>query len=210
MHIPGGPRPTETPHAARLLRQSPPLSSAHPSRSPPSARRPRHCRCFLPHFVTRLPATSPTCVSERALLHHLLEPRGQSRPRSRFVRPAAADQQRMQSITTSTTASRAESVLVLGAGNFGTCLANHLAALGHDVTVWARNEALAKDINERHRNTRYLPDVELHSGLKAVCDLSTITLGERHVLLFSVPTQHLRSVLSSLRGRSSPFQCANQ
>jgi glycerol-3-phosphate dehydrogenase (NAD(P)+) len=33
----------------------------------------------------------------------------------------------------------ASAVTILGAGSWGTALAVHLARLGHDVSLWARN-----------------------------------------------------------------------
>ena len=35
-------------------------------------------------------------------------------------------------------------VAVIGAGSWGTALANHLAECGHPVTLWARDEQLAR------------------------------------------------------------------
>ncbi|MEZ4743103.1 MAG: glycerol-3-phosphate dehydrogenase, partial [Bdellovibrionota bacterium] len=36
-----------------------------------------------------------------------------------------------------------ETVVVLGAGNFGTCLAQHLATVGHNVKIWARDPQIS-------------------------------------------------------------------
>ena len=44
---------------------------------------------------------------------------------------------------------------VLGAGNFGTCLAL-LCAREHEVRLWARDPELADAINREHRNPSYL------------------------------------------------------
>ena len=43
-------------------------------------------------------------------------------------------------------------VAVLGLGNFGTALANHLAAAGRDVIAWTATQTLADGINDTHRN----------------------------------------------------------
>ncbi|TPX68440.1 glycerol-3-phosphate dehydrogenase [NAD(P)+], partial [Chytriomyces confervae] len=48
-------------------------------------------------------------------------------------------------------------ILVLGAGNFGTCLADHLAALGNNVTIYARDQKVVDGINDTHCNIKYIP-----------------------------------------------------
>jgi glycerol-3-phosphate dehydrogenase len=52
-------------------------------------------------------------------------------------------------------------VLVLGAGNFGSCLADHLADSEHSVHLWARNEDVVRELNETHK-VRLLNGVVLH------------------------------------------------
>ena len=52
-------------------------------------------------------------------------------------------------------------VTILGAGSFGTALAAHLALAGHHVRLWARDAALAAEIERRRENAVYLPGVEL-------------------------------------------------
>ena len=44
----------------------------------------------------------------------------------------------------------------MGAGAWGTALAKVLADAGNDVALWARRPELADEINDTHRNTRYL------------------------------------------------------
>jgi glutamyl-tRNA reductase len=52
-----------------------------------------------------------------------------------------------------------EKVVVLGYGNFGTCLADHLADLGHEVWMWGRDQKVVDSINNQHLNSKYLGDV---------------------------------------------------
>ena len=54
---------------------------------------------------------------------------------------------------------------VLGAGSWGTALAVHLARVGHDVRLWARDPALVHDMRVRRANAVYLPDVTLPESL---------------------------------------------
>jgi glycerol-3-phosphate dehydrogenase (NAD(P)+) len=58
-------------------------------------------------------------------------------------------------------------VAVLGAGSWGTTLANVLAEKGVDVRLWAFEPEVSAAINQRHENPLYLPGAELHPGLLA-------------------------------------------
>ena len=88
-------------------------------------------------------------------------------------------------------------VAVLGAGSFGTCLAM-LCARESDVTLWARDPALAEAINREHRNPRYLRDAELPEGVRATPDLAEALRG-RELVICAVPSQGVREVLERAR-----------
>jgi glycerol-3-phosphate dehydrogenase (NAD(P)+) len=72
-------------------------------------------------------------------------------------------------------------VAVLGAGSWGTALAVHLARVGHDVRLWARDPVTVREIRERRANATYLPDILLpdsvlptHSLAEAVADTELV------------------------------------
>jgi glycerol-3-phosphate dehydrogenase len=85
-------------------------------------------------------------------------------------------------------------VLVLGAGNFGSCLADHLGDSEHDIFMWSRQAKLVKYFNEHHRNPDYLKDHAFSENIQAVGpDLpGRDFLKSMDVLLFAIPTQALR------------------
>ena len=58
-------------------------------------------------------------------------------------------------------------IAVIGAGSWGTALAQVLAGNGHDVGLWARKPEVAAAINADHRNPRYLSDVVLSERIAA-------------------------------------------
>eukprot|EP00013_Stygamoeba_regulata_P027375 CAMPEP_0177648136 /NCGR_PEP_ID=MMETSP0447-20121125/10670_1 /TAXON_ID=0 /ORGANISM="Stygamoeba regulata, Strain BSH-02190019" /LENGTH=353 /DNA_ID=CAMNT_0019150763 /DNA_START=57 /DNA_END=1118 /DNA_ORIENTATION=+ len=91
-----------------------------------------------------------------------------------------------------------EKVLVLGSGNFGTCLADHLASLRHDVTIWCRTKEAADSINNDHKNLKYLKDVTLLPNISACCELTKEVVAAHNVILLSIPTQHMRSILTQI------------
>src|SRR4051812_9213560 len=89
-------------------------------------------------------------------------------------------------------------IAVLGAGSWGTVLANVLADNGHDVTIWARNEDVTKEINTIHRNQAYLGDAVLHTNLKAHTSLEIVVRG-KEVVLFAVPSHAMRETLIQVK-----------
>ena len=70
-------------------------------------------------------------------------------------------------------------VAVVGAGAWGTALAAHTARLGHQVTLWAHEAEVVRDVNEAHENKLFLPGVTLEQSLRASSDFSLICSGER-------------------------------
>jgi glycerol-3-phosphate dehydrogenase len=88
-------------------------------------------------------------------------------------------------------------VLVLGAGNFGSCLASHLGDSQHDVWVWARELEIVKHFNEHHRNPVYLPTHDFPKNITAIGPglPDKEFMDSMDVLLFAIPTQFLRWVV---------------
>jgi len=85
---------------------------------------------------------------------------------------------------------------VIGAGAWGTALAQMLSAGGRDVVIWAREPEVVESINNKHENTTYLPSIELDSKLRATESLEETA--KRDVLLLVTPAQHIRSTLQSI------------
>lgn len=90
-------------------------------------------------------------------------------------------------------------VLVVGSGNFGTCLACHLARVGHAVTLWSRDAAVVEGITKTHQNPSYLSSILLPDSLHATLDLKA-AVAQTEVIVLSIPTQAMRSVLLPLKG----------
>ncbi len=89
-------------------------------------------------------------------------------------------------------------ISILGAGSWGTALANVLAGKGEESWLWARSTEVAADVNERHANSRYLPGQALSPDLRADTDLSRVLAGASCVVL-AVPCQHLALFLRGHR-----------
>jgi glycerol-3-phosphate dehydrogenase (NAD(P)+) len=91
------------------------------------------------------------------------------------------------------------SVVVVGAGAWGTALAIQAARAGSDVTLWARDPARAQAIASSRENPR-LSGHRLPDAVRAVTALPDAA----DAVLLVVPMQHLRAVLTSLPTPAAP------
>ena len=83
---------------------------------------------------------------------------------------------------------------VLGAGAWGTALADVLACNGHDVVLWAFEADVVASVNTRRENVRFLPGAPLSAALRATSRLDDALDGATLVCLVT-PSQHLRAIV---------------
>lgn len=96
---------------------------------------------------------------------------------------------------------------VVGAGAWGTALAQSLASDGSDVLVWAREAELVEEINTGHTNSLFLPSARLSESVRATNELRD--LAGVPALLLVVPAQFLAAVVSGLpKGPRDLVLCA--
>ena len=62
---------------------------------------------------------------------------------------------------------------IVGAGNFGTAIANIAAGNGVDVWLCVRDAEQLSDIREHGENRRYLPGHPLAAGIEPTSDVAT-------------------------------------
>ncbi|MEN8041123.1 MAG: NAD(P)H-dependent glycerol-3-phosphate dehydrogenase [Actinomycetota bacterium] len=85
---------------------------------------------------------------------------------------------------------------VIGAGSWGTAVAS-MAAPYAPTTIWARREEVARGINKKHRNKRYLKGYDLSPELVATDDLHA-AVKDATVIIMGVPSHGYRDVLLRL------------
>ena len=97
-------------------------------------------------------------------------------------------------------------ILIIGAGAWGTALAVGSAAR-HQVTLWARDDALLRSLQAGSVNDRYLPGITLPASLCAVggtaSPLADAVPGQ-DLIIIATPISAVRSVLQRLRGVDAP------
>ncbi|MBO9709915.1 MAG: NAD(P)-dependent glycerol-3-phosphate dehydrogenase [Caulobacter sp.] len=84
---------------------------------------------------------------------------------------------------------------VIGAGAWGTALAQVCARAGLKVTLQAREPDVIEAINARHENAVFLPGVALEPAIRATHDFAD--LADCDLVLAVAPAQHLRATLAA-------------
>jgi len=92
---------------------------------------------------------------------------------------------------------------VIGAGSWGTTLANLLAKKGFAVTLWAYEKDLVERMRKTGVNDLYLPDVTLSSNLRFSSTLGEVAAGQ-HLLLLVPPSQVMRRVIQEAAAAIEP------
>jgi len=88
-------------------------------------------------------------------------------------------------------------IAVIGAGSWGTTLANLLAEKGYDVSLWAYDKEVLDDIRRTNMNSLYLPGIALSHNLEVTSNIRDAVKKARYVLNV-VPSQFARSVFAEI------------
>lgn len=88
-------------------------------------------------------------------------------------------------------------IAVIGAGAWGTALAANAAGTGQMVSIWARREDTADEINQSHTNAAYLADVSLPESVKATSNLAE-ACANADILLLCVPAQTIAATMAEV------------
>ena len=85
-------------------------------------------------------------------------------------------------------------ITVLGAGNFGTTLANIVAGKGYQTKIWTIEEDVYQDVKENSCNQKYLPGVELADKIEIYMELEE-ALSSTEIIIVGVPSHVVREVI---------------
>lgn len=89
-----------------------------------------------------------------------------------------------------------QSIAVLGAGAWGTALAQVAAAAGRRVLIWAREPEVVAAINDLHENSLFLLGLQLNPAIRATANLAEAA--EADLILAAPPAQFMRATLRAL------------
>ncbi len=98
------------------------------------------------------------------------------------------------------TASALDRVTVIGAGAWGTALANLLAETGAEVRMWAREPEVVKSVNATGENALYLAGAPLNRSLRVTNSLEE-ALRDAEAVVWVCPVQYSAALLA----KAAPF-----
>ena len=92
---------------------------------------------------------------------------------------------------------------MIGAGSWGTALAVHLARVGHEVDLCARDAALAARMRDRRENDTYLPGVVLPEAVRPTDDAG-MAVAAAAPIIWAVPSHGTRETAQRMAPRVRP------
>lgn len=95
-----------------------------------------------------------------------------------------------------------ETVAVVGAGAWGTALAQVAAAAKRGVTLYAREPEVVESVNQVQENTLFLPGIRLNQVIRATDEIEELASAD--LILAVPPAQHMRSTLKALKAHLAP------
>jgi len=92
---------------------------------------------------------------------------------------------------------------VVGAGSWGTALANLLASKGYAIDLWVFEPEVCRQIEKQRENKVFLPGVTLSPHLRPTNDLAEAA-GHKDVVLVVVPSHVMRAVTQQMEAHLAP------
>lgn len=90
-------------------------------------------------------------------------------------------------------------IAVVGAGSWGTAIADLLACKGFRTHLWVFEKEVKDHIQQFHENKLYLPDHQLSPNLSASNDLADV-VSHKHLIVIVVPSHVMRNVTRQMAG----------
>ena len=87
---------------------------------------------------------------------------------------------------------------IIGSGIFGTALAITASRAGNKVLCWDRNSEIIDEINQKHINKKYLPNIPLSDSILATTEISEI-FAFADIILITVSAQATREIFQKIK-----------
>jgi glycerol-3-phosphate dehydrogenase (NAD(P)+) len=89
-------------------------------------------------------------------------------------------------------------IAVVGAGSWGTTLADLVTRNGHAVTLWAREPEVVASVRERHVNEVFLPDAPLAPTLRVTGEIEE-AVADAEMVVSAPPSHGVRAAAARIR-----------
>ena len=93
-------------------------------------------------------------------------------------------------------------IAVVGAGSWGTAIADLLAYKGYQVDLWVFEKEVRDHIEKFHENKLFLPDHMLAPNLSSSNDLAAV-VSDKNLIVIVVPSHVMRAVTQKMAGHLS-------
>jgi glycerol-3-phosphate dehydrogenase (NAD(P)+) len=87
-------------------------------------------------------------------------------------------------------------IAVIGAGGWGTTLANLLAEKGK-VKLWAFEKEIVEEIKEKRENSQFLPEIKLSENIEPTNDLKE-AVEDKEIIITAIPSSFLRNMAKEI------------
>ncbi len=92
---------------------------------------------------------------------------------------------------------------VIGAGAWGTAIADRIGRNGHAVRLWAREEDVVQSVNTEHVNHHFLAGASLSPNVVATSDMAH-ALSDAVLVIYAAPSHVLRTVVRAGAAHIAP------
>ena len=86
---------------------------------------------------------------------------------------------------------------LIGLGNLGSAIANLAAGNGYEVLGWEHDAEVAREINDRHVNSRYLPGIDLNQNIRATEELREVAQNSEMIFV-AIPSAFVKITLEKI------------
>jgi glycerol-3-phosphate dehydrogenase (NAD(P)+) len=86
-------------------------------------------------------------------------------------------------------------ILVIGAGAWGSGIANLLASNNHQVFLSSNEPEVVEEVNQKHQNSKYFPGIELNQNIEAILNLPR---NDFDFVFIVVPSQIVKIILEQI------------
>ena len=93
-------------------------------------------------------------------------------------------------------------IAVVGAGSWGTAIADLLACKGYPVSLWAFEKEVKDHIQKFHENKIFLPNHKLSPNISASNELAEV-ISDKNLVVVVVPSHVMRNVTKKMSGHLS-------
>jgi len=93
-------------------------------------------------------------------------------------------------------------IAVVGAGSWGTAIADLLACKGYPVSLWAFEKEVKDHIQKFHENKIFLPNHKLSPNISASNELAEV-ISDKNLVVVVVPSHVMRNVAKKMSGHLS-------